>query len=309
MLSYKTILITGGTGSLGQALLKRARQDRWRGQITILARNETKMNAVHTLYPETHCEIGDVRDADWLRTIFVGQELIIHAAAMKIVPVAESSPREAVLTNVMGSLNVAQAAIDAGVRRVIGVSSDKVCGPTYYGLTKRLMEGLFRQAGDWGDTEFVQCRYGNVLGSSNSILPLFLKQKNENRPFTITDIRMSRFWMTMDQAIDLIIYADAHAKAGEIIIPKCPAAPLVSLAKAVDPDHEIVEIGIRPGERLHETLLIREESLHASDIGDYFIIHSPKATVLNPLPFQYEYTSDLPARTLTVEDLAEMIQC
>lgn len=305
------VLITGGSGSLGTAIIKRARDEGWDCKITALARNESKMNIIRSQYPEVNCIIGDVRDLSWLTTVFPGHETIIHAAAIKIVPVAEASPREAVQTNVIGSLNVAQAAIESKVKRVIGISSDKACGPTQYGLTKRLMEGIFREATTWGTTEFVCCRYGNVLKSANSIVPLFERQVAENKPFTITHLSMTRFWLSMKQAIDLVLRAAGNFANGSILVPKAPAMKLVDLAKALDPDREVVEIGIRAGERLHETLIVREEALHTSESAKYFEVFpptSPRITIFGSLPFQYEYTSDNPTHWLTADELKELLK-
>lgn len=302
------VLITGGPGSLGTAILERAERENWPAHFTIVSRNETRMNVARQRFPYVRGEIGDVRDVNWLRTIFPGHDLIIHAAAIKIVPVAEANPREAVLTNTLGSLNVAQAAIESGVKKVIGISTDKACGPTYYGLTKRLMEGLFRQADDWGETTFVLCRYGNVLRSSNSIVPLFEKQIKEDKPFTITDLRMTRFWLSMKMAIDLILHTVNHANAGQIVVPKAPTMKLVDLAKVLDPNRGIVEIGIRPGERLHETLIIREEAMHTYLKDGYFYINPPTCPTQSNLPFQYEYTSEDTEHYLTPEKMLEMLK-
>lgn len=306
------VLITGGTGSLGTAILRRAKQENWPARFSILARNETKMAQTLAQFPSVSGIIGDVRDRSWLATVFPGHDLVIHAAAVKIVPVAEANPREAIQTNVMGSLNVAQAAVEAKVGMVVGISSDKACGPTYYGLTKRLMEGVFRQANAWGETKFVLCRYGNVLKSANSIVPLFERQIKEDVPFTITDLRMTRFWLSMKDAIDLILRTINTASPGTILVPKAPAMSVVDLAKALDPDRKIVEIGIRPGERLHETLIVREESLHTLGTQDMFYIYPPDMKVVPDEKFhrlvsQYEYTSDKPCHWLSREELFEKL--
>jgi len=304
------VLITGGSGSLGTAIVKRARDEKWDCKITVMARNESKMNLIRSQFPEVTCIIGDVRDLNWLTTVFPGHETIIHAAAIKIVPVAEASPREAVQTNVIGSLNVAQAAIEAKVKKVIGISSDKACGPTQYGLTKRLMEGIFREATTWGDTEFVCCRYGNVLKSANSIVPLFERQIAEDKPFTITHLAMTRFWLSMKQAIDLVLFAASSALySGEIIVPKAPAMKLVNLAKALDPNREVVEIGIRAGERLQETLIVREEAMHTLEYPNSYAVYPPTKNYQHShLPFQFEYTSENPHHWLSVEELKELLK-
>jgi len=308
MFNNQKILITGGTGSLGTAILARAKQENWNCDITVLARNETKIAQTRSRFPQYRAEIGDVRDLDWLRTIIPGHDIVIHAAALKIVPVAEINVKEAITCNVEGTKNVAIASAEANVSRALLISSDKACGPTYYGITKRLGEGLFREANSWRSTEFLSVRYGNVLKSSNSLLPLFYRLIEEDKPFTITDVRMTRFWLSMKQAIDLILYALKESSAGTITVPKAPAMSIVDIAKALDPDREIREIGIRAGERLHETLVVREESLHTVDIGDYFIIHSPKEQIESNLPFQYEYTSDQPAHWLTNEELYVLLE-
>lgn len=311
------ILITGGSGSLGTAIVKRSILDNWDAEITVVARNETKMQVLKQAFPKVKCEIGDVRDEDRLTHLFRGQDIVIHAAAIKIVPVAEANPREAILTNVMGSFNVCKAAIEVEVPKVIGISSDKACGPTYYGLTKRLMEGLFREASEWGnETKFVVCRYGNVLKSANSIIPLFEKQAAANQPLTITDPRMTRFWLSMKQAIDLILLTLDKAKSGEIFVPQAPAMGLNDVAKALYPGHEIKIIGIRPGERLHETLIVQEESSHTTLMNDqhilgsmsYYCIHHPKTFNVKVFDPYFNYTSEDPAYWLTPEELGYLLE-
>lgn len=305
------ILITGGTGSLGTAILERAEREKWNCKFTVLARNETKMGIIRSRFPSVNCQIGDVRDGSHLETIFPGHDIVIHAAAIKIVPVAESNPVEAYKTNIQGSLNVAVAAIVSGVKRVIGISTDKVCGPTYYGTTKRLMEGIFREAKTWGKTEFVLCRYGNVLKSNNSIIPLFEKQIKENKPFTITDMNMTRFWLSMKQAIDLILFTLESAENGQIYVPKAPAMSVRDVARTLDPNRKINVIGIRPGERVHETLIVREEAIHTYELPHHFVINPPQNKNIYEslsLGYQYEYTSNKPDHWLTSDELKEMLE-
>lgn len=303
------VLITGGSGSLGTAIIKRAVEESWDARFTVMARNESKMQALRSLYPQVRCEIGDVRDESRLVSLFKGQDTVIHAAAIKIVPVAEANPREAILTNVMGSFNVLKAVIEAGVPQVIGISSDKACGPTYYGLTKRLMEGLFREASEWeADQKFVVCRYGNVLKSANSIVPLFYKQIAEGKPLTITVPNMTRFWLSMKQAIDLIIRTLDEAESGEILVPQAPAMQLQQLAHAVaPPNYPIDVIGIRSGERYDETLIVEEEAIHTTLADGVFCIHHPRKSVTNLEP-HYEYTSANPARWLSYTELHQMLE-
>lgn len=306
------ILITGGTGSLGTAILERAHKEGWSCEFTVLARNETRMAQVKTKYPNVRCEIGDVRDKDWLSTIAPGHDICIHAAAIKQVPTAESNVREAMLTNVIGSQNVAMACVEGGVKRVIGISTDKACQPTtQYGCTKYLMEGLFREADAWSpSTRFILVRYGNVLRSNASVLPLFEKQIAEDIPFTITDLRMTRFWLSMPQAIDLVLDAAYWQPTGVILVPKPWSMGMVDLAKALDTHREIVEIGIRPGEKVHEMLINSSEAMHTLDVEKYFEVHSPqeKLPAGDCLPSGFEYcsNSDLVPR-MAFADLYRML--
>jgi UDP-N-acetylglucosamine 4,6-dehydratase/5-epimerase len=299
---------------LGTAILERAVRENWPAHFTVVARNETKLSLTKQKFPHVRCEVGDVREINRLIELFPEQNTIIHAAAIKIVPVAEASPSEAVRTNIIGSMNVARAAIDSKVDRVIGISTDKVCGPTYYGITKRLMEAVFREANGRGVTEFVLCRYGNVLRSNNSIVPLFEKQIAEDKPFTVTDPRMTRFWLSMRMAIDLILDTLENAKPGEIYVPMAPTMKLIDLARTLDPDRAIEVIGIRPGERLHETLIVREEAQHTGMVGaePKFVIYPPDKyprhlSSVCPLPDQYEYTSEDTTRYLTSEKMLELL--
>lgn len=310
------VLITGGTGSLGTAILERAEREGWDTQFTVLARSETKMTKVRQRFPHITPIIGDVRDRDKLTTVFPGHDLVIHAAAIKIVPVAESDPSEAVKTNVLGSMNVAQAAIESGVKKVVGISTDKACGPTYYGITKRLMEGIFRQANEWGDTVFSLCRYGNVLRSANSIVPLFEKQNSGDGPFTITDGEMVRFWLSMKQAVDIVVQTANDIPAGCIFIPAAPAMSIVDLAKTINPDREIEYIGIRPGERLHETLVVEEEAMHTKRVnelayfeGGGFVVYPPTVQVPKEeqLPFQFSYNTNNPDHYLSHDEMRSLL--
>lgn len=318
------ILITGITGSLGVALVERSLEEKWDCEITGIARNESRIGALQKRFPSIRTEVGDVRDIDWLRTIFPGHSTILHCAASKVVPVLESNPREAVLNNILGSMNVAQAAIESEVNRVVGISSDKAAGPTFYGASKRIFEGIFRQANTWGKTTFSLCRYGNVLRSAGSIVLLFEKQIKDDVPFTLTHTQMSRFWLSMRQAVSLVVATAKYADAGAIFVPEAPVMSVYDLAKTLDPSRDVIEIGIRPGERLHETLIIREEAMHTervpSKYNSYgvgiplFVVHSPNLPkdspywFNTPVPFQYEYTSDRPSHYLSVEEMKELLK-
>jgi len=259
-------------------------------------------------YPHVRAEIGDVRDADWLRTVFPGHQVVIHAAALKIVPTAEANVREAILTNIVGSMNVAQAAVDSNVERVVGVLTDKeVFASTVYGSTKKCAGAVLREANNWGKTIFTNCRYGNVLGSRASILELLNKLKREDKPFTVTDARCTRFWLLMDEALNLILLSLEQDHPGVTVVPKAPASLVIDLFKAVDPDRQIIDIGIRPGEKRHELLIDKVESRHTIDMGDYFIVYPPQSVVETNLPDEYEYSSSTPAHCLTLDELRTLV--
>lgn len=309
ILSGKKILITGGSGSLGRAILKRARDEKWNCEITAFARNETKMSQVKAEFPNVKTEIGDIRDYSWFKTAVKGIDVVIHCAAIKIVPVAESNAREAVLTNVMGTMNVAQASVEEGVERVIGILTDKeVCPTTHYGVTKKCAGAIMREANTWGDTIFTMARYGNVIGSANSIYPLFKKQARENKPFTVTSPLCTRFWLSMSQAIDLVLLAGEQTVPGVTIVPKAPSSYVTDLARAVDPTREILTIGLRAGEKVDEQLIDNVESRHTVDMGDYFIVYPPTMKVESNLPEGYEYFSNNPSKWLTDEELLALAE-
>lgn len=304
------LLITGGSGSLGTAFLARARAEGWSDKITILARGETRISQVRKEHPEVRCEIGDVRDLKWLNTIVPGHSHIVHAAAIKVVPTAELNSREAVLTNVQGSMNLAMAAVEAGVGRVVGISTDKACIPaTTYGATKMLMESIFREADNWSPlTSFVTVRYGNVLRSNNSVVPLFEKQIANHEPFTLTDGEMTRFWLPMNQALNLIYYALGIEEGGLVIVPRPPAMSMLDLAHALDPDREIKYIGIRPGEKLNETLLHGMESAHTFLRHNCYHIRPPGTRLSGKyLGFGEEYHSFNPSYWLDAETLYQWL--
>ena len=295
--SYVSFLITGGTGSLGTALTRRFLREGVPPQnITLLARNETKLNASRVLFPGVRCESGDVRDLAWLQTIFPGHSHVIHAGALKVVPTAEVQVRETVTTNVIGSMNVAMAAVESGVQFVVGVSSDKATqSSTIYGSSKFLMEGIFREANGWssGETRFNTVRYGNVLGSNASVLPYFQSQVRQGKPLTVTMFSMTRFWLSMQEATQIINDAIYYHDSGVVLVPKAKASDMYTLAKAVAPhdDYPIVEIGRRPGEKVHEKMIHSGEAHHTKDDGNYFVIYHPADEIFNHLPEDFEYTS------------------
>jgi UDP-N-acetylglucosamine 4,6-dehydratase/5-epimerase len=280
MFDDKTLLITGGTGSFGNAVLRRFLDSGLR-EIRILSRDEKKQDDMRKKYasPKLKFYIGDVRDPRAVAGAMRGVDYCFHAAALKQVPSCEFHPMEAVRTNVLGTENVLDAAITAGVKRVICLSTDKAVYPiNAMGISKAMMEKVMVAASrNLEGTGTVICgtRYGNVMASRGSVIPLFVEQVLATKPITITDPLMTRFMMTLDDAVELVLYAFEHGSNGDIFVQKAPAATVEVLAKAMlelmgRHDHEIRVIGTRHGEKLYEALLSREERAAAEDLGEYF---------------------------------------
>jgi len=298
------LFITGGTGSLGTELLAYSRKQGW--EATAYSRDEVKQGLLKRVYPEAHFLLGDVRDEEWLELAMRGHDVVIHTAAYKQVPAAEVNSNQAVSVNVVGSLNVVRAAIRAGIHRVVGISTDKACAPVNcYGATKMLMEKLFQEACFWSDTQFTLVRYGNVLGSRGSVVPFFEEQAKKGL-ITITNPKMTRFWLTLDEALSLIFAAFAETEQGTILVPKCFASSMAVLAEAVAPGVPTKIIGTRPGEKVHEQLIHAAEAMHTCDIGALFRIYPATSTFESNLKEGFEYTSDT-APQLSVEQLREKI--
>lgn len=278
MFKNKTLLITGGTGTFGNAVLDRF-LNTGIGEIRIFSRDEKKQDDMRKVYanPKLRFYIGDVRDGGSLRDVMAGVDFVFHAAALKQVPSCEFFPLEALSTNALGTENVLSAAIASRVERVIVLSTDKAVYPiNAMGISKAMMEKLAvaksRVAGDKPVISIT--RYGNVMASRGSVIPLFIEQIQESRPITITDPAMSRFMMTIEDAVDLVVYAFENGNAGDIFVQKAAACTLETLAKALmkllGVNAEIRVIGTRHGEKLYETLLTREELSAAQDLGGYF---------------------------------------
>lgn len=308
MLKGKKILITGGTGSLGSAILERAERENWNCDFTVFARNEEKINRTKARFPYIECKVGDVQDLDFLRTVMPGHDIVFHTAAQKVVPLAENNVRTSIITNVLGTLAVCQASVECGVERTVTILTDKlVKSTTVYGATKFLSGSITREANTWGDTVFTSARYGNVVGSANSIQPHLLKLKSEGKTWGITDIRCTRFWLRMSEATDLILLALEQEK-GTTVVPKAPASKVIDLFRAVDPDWPVEDIGIRPGEKVHEQLVDEVESRCTVDTGNYFLVYPPQTKVKSNLPEGYGYYSSNPVRWLSVEELKQMME-
>jgi UDP-glucose 4-epimerase len=282
MFSNKKLIITGGTGSFGNAVLKRF-LDTDISEIRIFSRDEKKQDDMRKRYnnPKLKFYIGDVRDQRTLAQAFRGVDFCFHAAALKQVPSCEFYPMEAVRTNVMGTENVLEAAIASGLKRVVCLSTDKAVYPiNAMGISKAMMEKVMVAASrnlDHCDTVICGTRYGNVMASRGSVIPLFVEQVLAGNPISITDPAMTRFMMTLEDAVDLVLYAFEHGSNGDIFVQKAPAATIEVLAQAMlqlmgKQDHEIRVIGTRHGEKLYEALLSREEMVAAQDLGGYFRI-------------------------------------
>lgn len=278
MFSGKTLLITGGTGSFGNAVLKRLLDSGLR-EIRIFSRDEKKQDDMRKQYgdPKIKFYIGDVRDYKSVLNAVRGVDFIFHAAALKQVPSCEFYPLEAVKTNVFGTENVLESAIACGVKRVIVLSTDKAVYPiNAMGVSKAMMEKVaVAKSRSSGDTVINVTRYGNVMCSRGSVIPLFTSQIRGNQPITVTDPSMTRFMMTLDDAVDLVLYAFRKGRSGEIFVLKAPAATIETLARALTsllgkPEHEVRIIGTRHGEKQFEVLLSREEMAGAEDLGDYY---------------------------------------
>lgn len=285
MFTEKTLLITGGTGSFGNAVLDKF-LDTDLKEIRIFSRDEKKQDDMRKFYrnPKIKFYIGDVRDIDSIRNAMHGVDYIFHAAALKQVPSCEFFPMEAVKTNVLGTDNVLTAAIEAGVRKVICLSTDKAAYPiNAMGTSKAMMEKVFVAKSRNVDPEktlICGTRYGNVMASRGSVIPLFVDQIKAGKPLTITEGSMTRFMMSLEEAVDLVMFAFENAEAGDIMVQKADAATITILAEAVQKifgtNLPIEHLGIRHGEKMYETLLTKEEAAHAIDMGDFYRVPSDK---------------------------------
>lgn len=300
----KTVLVTGGTGSFGQAFSRHLLETERVNAIRIFSRDEYKQHEMQLRLRDERLRffIGDVRDRDRLLRAFDGVDVVIHAAALKQVPACEYNPFEAVKTNVLGAQNVIDAAIEREVAFVVGLSTDKAVNPVnLYGATKLCAEKLFVQGNAYvgrRPTRFACVRYGNVVASRGSIIPLIYRQRSEGR-ITLTDERMTRFWITLGQAVQFVRNSIAEMRGGEIFVPQIPSVRITELITAIAPDTQVDQIGIRPGEKLHEVLLMQEESRHAEDRGDHYVVlpehpwwNPESGRVVKPLDEGFSYSSD-----------------
>lgn len=326
MLNNKSILITGGTGTFGKAFVKtiiqRFPEVR---RLVVFSRDELKQYEMSQQFPDSKYSalryfIGDVRDADRLRRAMEGIDIVIHAAALKQVPAAEYNPFECIKTNVLGAQNVIEASLDAGVQRVVALSTDKAAAPVnLYGATKLCSDKLFTAANNikgHRDLRFSVVRYGNVMGSRGSVIPFFL-EKRQTGILPITDPAMTRFNISLQEGVDMVLWAFENAQGGEIFVPKIPSYRITDLAKAIDPACEHPVIGIRPGEKIHEEMITASDSFNTVDLGKYFAIlpssgpHSVESYCAahggSPVKPGYSYNSGSNPDFLTPEQLRHLI--
>lgn len=327
MLNGKTLLVTGGTGSFGkkfiETVFKRYPDVK---KVIVFSRDEYKQFIMENM-PEFKPNkdklrffIGDVRDKERLMRAFEGVDVVIHAAALKQVPACEYNPFEAVKTNVMGAQNIIDAAIDRKVKRVVALSTDKACAPiNLYGATKLCSDKLFIAGNSYcgeKETRFSVVRYGNVAGSRGSVIPFFKKLVDEGATeLPITDLSMTRFWLKLEQAVEMVMEAIENMYGGELYVKKIPSMKMPDLAKAIAPGMDIKEVGIRPGEKVHEQMITREDARSTIDVGEYYIILPEieldhidyKYKGAKPVSEDFEYHSGNNDRWLTIEDMKKLI--
>lgn len=321
-LEGKTILVTGGTGSFGKKFIRTLLNEYHAEKIIIYSRDELKQHEMRVSGFDNRSLryfIGDVRDLQRLNRAFEGVNYVIHAAALKQVPACEYNPMEAIKTNILGGSNVIEAAINTGVEKVIALSTDKAVNPiNLYCATKLCAEKLFIQSNSYAGgkkTRFSCVRYGNVVGSRGSVVPLFLKQK-ETGIITLTDERMTRFWITLDQGVKFVLKCLELMQGGEVFIPKIPSMRVIDLAKAIAPDSKIEVIGIRPGEKLHEILISTDESRKTLELDDMFVVQPGEESWFgrewefqgNKLKAGFKYTSNDNDQWLSLKEIDGIIQ-
>ena len=315
-----SVLITGGTGSIGQALIKDLLEKRDIRRLAIFSRDELKQASLKAKYshdPRLRWFIGDIRDLPRLTTAFYGVDYVIHAAALKQVDTGEYNPMEFIKTNILGSQNVIDAAINSGVKKVIALSTDKASSPiNLYGATKLTADKLFISANNYSiarGTSFSVVRYGNVLGSRGSVIPLFLKLARDNKPLPITDKRMTRFWISIEEAVHFIIESFGLMNGGELYVPRIPSMKLIDLAAAISPENNIIESEIRPGEKLHEEMISSDDSRRTIVLENRFVVTPVvaewgyKPPVGEFMPEGQAYRSDTNDKWMSTSDIKKFI--
>lgn len=322
----KVVLVTGGTGSFGKKFIQIMLSEYRPEKLIVFSRDELKQHEMRVAgfdHPSLRYFLGDVRDGDRLRRAMHGVDIVVHAAALKQVPACEYNPMEAIKTNILGSSNVVEAALDAGVKKVLALSTDKAVNPVnLYGTTKLAAEKLFVQSNSYAAgtaTRFSCVRYGNVVGSRGSVIPIFIQQR-QNGKLTITDERMTRFWLTLEHGVHFVIRAIEQMVGGEVFVPKIPSTRICDLAMAIAPNASLEVVGIRPGEKLHEVLIHEDEARTAVEMDDMFVV-LPTASEIGfarecrnawlqrgkSLPDGFRYTSDTNPYRLDVEQIKKIV--
>ncbi|MGH3051152.1 MAG: UDP-N-acetylglucosamine 4,6-dehydratase (inverting) [Gaiellaceae bacterium] len=318
----KTVLVTGGTGSFGSACVRRLLADHDPTKVIVFSRDEWKQSELTRKLGHDgrlRCFLGDVRDRDRLQRALAGVDVVVHAAALKQVPTLEYNPFEAVKTNIYGAQNVIDAAIDAGVERVIALSTDKASSPVnLYGATKLVSDKLFVDANAYAgdqDTALSVVRYGNVVNSRGSVIPLFRRLAADGRVLPLTDERMTRFVITLEESVEFVLGRLLDMHGGELFVPKLPSVRIGHLAAAVAPGAEFRLIGIRPGEKLHEELVSADDARRTRDAGDFYVVepeadwwHAPTWAKRPLVPQDFRYASDTNGRWLEGEALADLVR-
>ncbi len=324
MLDNKNILVTGGTGSFGKKLISTIFDKYKPKQVIVFSRDELKQFEMRDTFPAERFPIkyfiGDVRDRERLYRVTCGMDFIVHAAAMKQVPTAEYNPFEAVKTNIYGAQNVIEAALENGVNRVVALSTDKACSPiNLYGATKLTSDKLFAAANHWQGSHqvaFSVVRYGNVVGSRGSVIPFFIKKKAEG-VLPITHESMTRFWITLEQGVEFVLYCLQQMHGGELFVPKIPSMNIMELAKAIAPEAKTEIIGIRPGEKLHEVMISSDDALNTLEFESHYVIQPAhpwwdnlkyiKIKGGKAVESDFVYSSDNNSDWLTVDRLKQYI--
>ncbi len=324
--SNKVVLVTGGTGSFGKKFIEIMLKEYHPCKLIVFSRDELKqheMRAAGFEHASLRYFIGDVRDQPRLRRAFDGVDIVVHTAALKQVPACEYNPMEAIKTNILGSSNVIDAALDAGVEKVLALSTDKAVNPVnLYGATKLAAEKLFVQSNYYaGDKQTcLSCtRYGNVVGSRGSVVPLFIKQRS-NGGITITDERMTRFWISLEQGVRFVIRCIEQMHGGEVFVPKIPSMAIMDLARAIAPNSKVEITGIRPGEKLHEVLISEDEARNAVELDDMFVVMPSMSLPIRSMPLGhaweargkalpdgFRYASNTNPQWLTIEQIQRMV--
>lgn len=321
MFNKKSILVTGATGSFGKRFITRLLDEYNPSRVVIFSRDELKQFEMQQTLPSPKLRyfLGDVRDKERLHRAFQGVEIVVHAAAMKQVPASEYNPMEAIKTNIIGAENVINVSIDQKIEKVIALSTDKASNPAnLYGATKLCADKLFTAANvlsGFSKTKFSVVRYGNVINSRGSIVP-FLKKQKKSGQVTLTDERMTRFWITLDQGVDFVITCLTKMRGGEIFIPKIPSMSVVDVIQAIAPKCDVKIIGIRPGEKIHETMITSDDAISTIEFDDYYVIipsteskylEKYKEKQFKSVDSDFSYSSDNNTDWLTIDEFKQLV--